>query len=103
MIVLGRFFFALFALLLAVVAGVLFAVVITANGTTWLHVVQVLLLIVCCLWLAWGFNTAVVGIFSRRAGAGRQRPTGGARRAARPFSCRSTTRTPTPFWRASRP
>ncbi len=83
MIVLGRFFFALFALLLAVVAGVLFAVVITANGTTWLHVVQVLLLIVCCLWLAWGFNTAVVGIFSRR----------GRRWTAAPDGRRSQSRT----------
>ena len=66
MIVLGRFLFALAALLLAVLAGGLFAIVITANGTTWLHFIQVSLLIVCCLWLAWGFNTAVVGIFSRR-------------------------------------
>lgn len=65
-IAIARLLFALTAVVLAVVAGVLFAVVITANGTTWLHVVQVLLLIVCCLWLAWGFNTAVVGIFSRR-------------------------------------
>lgn len=66
MIHLGRLFFALTALVLAVAAGFLFAIVITANGTTMLHVVQVMLLIVCCLWLAWGFNSAVVGMFSRR-------------------------------------
>ncbi|WP_062013997.1 glucans biosynthesis glucosyltransferase MdoH [Aureimonas sp. AU4] len=66
MIALGRLLFALTALLLALAAGVLFAIVVTANGTTWLHVVQVLLLSICCLWLAWGFNTAVVGIVSRR-------------------------------------
>ena len=35
---------------------------------------QVMLLIVCCLWLAWGFNTAVVGILSARA---RRRRTAG--------------------------
>lgn len=74
MVVLGRLIFALVALALAVLAGFLFATVITANGATWLHFAQIVLLIVCCMWLAWGFNTAVAGIFfsrtrpTRRAG-----------------------------------
>ncbi|WP_246160082.1 glucans biosynthesis glucosyltransferase MdoH [Aureimonas fodinaquatilis] len=67
MVVIGRFVFALAAFVLAVLAGVLFATVITANGATWLHFVQIGLLIVCCVWLAWGFNTAVAGIFFSRA------------------------------------
>ncbi|QOG06629.1 glucans biosynthesis glucosyltransferase MdoH [Aureimonas sp. OT7] len=66
LVIFGRFLFALVALALAVVAGFLFATIITANGATWLHFAQVCLLIVCCMWLAWGFNTAVAGIFFSR-------------------------------------
>ncbi|WP_245195564.1 glucans biosynthesis glucosyltransferase MdoH [Aureimonas populi] len=66
MISVYRFCFAVVAFLLAVLAGVLFATVITVNGATWLHFIQVGLLIVCCVWLAWGFNTAAVGILWRR-------------------------------------
>ena len=66
MVIFGRILFALVALALAVVAGFLFATIITANGATWLHFAQVCLLIVCCMWLAWGFNTAVAGIFFSR-------------------------------------
>lgn len=64
--ILARCLFALSAFLLAAFAGALFWTVITANGATWLHVGQVLLLTVCCLWLGWGFNTAIVGILYRR-------------------------------------
>ncbi|WP_182086195.1 glucans biosynthesis glucosyltransferase MdoH [Aureimonas sp. ME7] len=74
--VLGRLLFALTALVLAALAGVLFAVVITANGTTWLHVIQIFLLSLCCLWLAWGFNTAVTGILFGRARRGPKRAAG---------------------------
>lgn len=49
---------------LAILAGGLFASVITASGTSRLQVLQVLLLTICCVWLAWGFNTAVAGILS---------------------------------------
>ena len=66
LVIFGRILFALVALALAVVAGFLFATIITANGATWLHFAQVCLLIVCCMWLAWGFNTAVAGIFFSR-------------------------------------
>jgi membrane glycosyltransferase len=59
-----RFFFAASAVLLALIAGGLFAVVVTASGTSRLQVLQVTLLTVCCVWLAWGFNTAVAGILS---------------------------------------
>ncbi|WP_185983910.1 glucans biosynthesis glucosyltransferase MdoH [Aureimonas mangrovi] len=65
--VLARLCFAAAAIALAVLAGVLFAQIITANGATWLHFIQVALLIVCCVWLAWGFNTAAVGILWHRA------------------------------------
>ena len=51
-------------MLLAIVAGGLFALVITASGTSRLQVLQVLLLTICCVWLAWGFNTALAGIIS---------------------------------------
>ncbi len=54
------------AFLLAFAAASLFGVVITANGTSPIHWAMVALLLVCCIWLAWGFNTAVAGILSRR-------------------------------------
>ncbi len=80
--VLGRLLFALTALVLAALAGVLFAVVITANGTTWLHVIQIVLLAICCVWLAWGFNTAVTGILFGRT-TRRERKGGGLPPASR--------------------
>ncbi|SKA07359.1 membrane glycosyltransferase [Consotaella salsifontis] len=61
--------------MLALLAAMLFATVITVNGLTWLHVVQIGLLAICCFWLAWGFNTAMAGLF-----------TAGPRRAPRPVS-----------------
>ncbi|WP_245413662.1 glucans biosynthesis glucosyltransferase MdoH [Mangrovicella endophytica] len=66
MIPLRRAIFALTSLLLAIAAGGLFATIITVNGTTNLHIVQIALLVICCLWLAWGFNTAVAGIISAK-------------------------------------
>ncbi|WP_244488120.1 glucans biosynthesis glucosyltransferase MdoH [Aureimonas sp. Leaf454] len=64
MIALRRFVFAASAVALAILAGGLFASVITASGTSRLQVLQVLLLTICCVWLAWGFNTAVAGILT---------------------------------------
>ncbi|MEF2074251.1 glucans biosynthesis glucosyltransferase MdoH [Consotaella aegiceratis] len=61
-VIVRRIVFAATAALLAAVAGVLFAAVVTVNGVTWLHCVQIALLTICCFWLAWGFNTAAVGI-----------------------------------------
>ncbi len=62
---LRRFAFVLAAVALATVAAWLFFVVVTANGITYLHIAQITLLLICCLWLSWGFNTALAGIFSR--------------------------------------
>ncbi|MCQ8783549.1 glucans biosynthesis glucosyltransferase MdoH [Mangrovibrevibacter kandeliae] len=62
MIILRRSLFALTAFVMAIAAGILFGTVITANGMTWLHVIQIALLVVCCLWLAWGFMTAIGGM-----------------------------------------
>jgi membrane glycosyltransferase len=59
-----RFLFAAVAVILALIAGGLFALIVTASGTSRLQVLQVSLLTICCLWLAWGFNTAVTGILS---------------------------------------
>ncbi|GGE17183.1 glucans biosynthesis glucosyltransferase H [Aureimonas endophytica] len=64
MIAFRRFLFAATAVILALVAGALFAVVVTASGTSRLQVLQVTLLTICCVWLAWGFNTALTGIFA---------------------------------------
>ena len=61
---LRRFAFVLAAVALATVAAWLFFVVVTANGITYLHIAQITLLLICCLWLSWGFNTALAGIFS---------------------------------------
>ncbi|GGD04800.1 glucans biosynthesis glucosyltransferase MdoH [Aureimonas glaciei] len=66
MIALRRLVFALTAVLLALLAGALFALIVTASGTSRLQVLQVSLLTICCLWLAWGFNTAVTGILAGR-------------------------------------
>ncbi|TFF21736.1 glucans biosynthesis glucosyltransferase MdoH [Jiella endophytica] len=62
---LKRLLFVFAALVLAAIAAWLFFVVVTTNGITDLHFVQIGLLFVCCIWLSWGFNTALVGIFSR--------------------------------------
>ena len=62
---LKRLAFVFAAFILAAVAAWLFAVVVTANGITDLHFVQIGLLLVCCVWLSWGFNTALAGIVSR--------------------------------------
>ena len=62
MITLKRIVFAVASALLAAVATYLFFVVVTVNGVTNLHFVQVGLLMLCCLWLAWGFNMALAGI-----------------------------------------
>ncbi|MBO0661770.1 glucans biosynthesis glucosyltransferase MdoH [Jiella sp. CQZ9-1] len=59
-----RLAFILAAVVLALIAAWLFFVVVTANGITYLHFVQIGLLLVCCLWLSWGFITALVGILS---------------------------------------
>ncbi|RYD46348.1 MAG: hypothetical protein EOP60_19190, partial [Sphingomonadales bacterium] len=59
-----RFCFAATAVILALIAGGLFASIVTASGTSRLQVLQVSLLTICCVWLAWGFNTAVTGILS---------------------------------------
>lgn len=66
LIALRRFLFAATAVVLALLAGGLFAIVVTASGTSRLQVLQVSLLTICCVWLAWGFNTAVTGILSGR-------------------------------------
>lgn len=55
---------------MALAAGGLFAIVVTASGTSRLQVLQVSLLTICCLWLAWGFNTAVTGILAGRGERG---------------------------------
>ncbi|MBC8130681.1 MAG: glucans biosynthesis glucosyltransferase MdoH [Rhizobiaceae bacterium] len=73
MIAFRRFSFAAAAVLLAILAGGLFAIVVTASGTSRLQVLQVSLLTICCVWLAWGFNTAVTGIFAG-LGEGRSVP-----------------------------
>ncbi|MBP0617654.1 glucans biosynthesis glucosyltransferase MdoH [Jiella mangrovi] len=62
---LRRLVFVFAAVALAFLAAWLFFVVVTANGITNLHFVQIGLLLICCLWLSWGFNTALVGIFSQ--------------------------------------
>jgi membrane glycosyltransferase len=62
LITLKRVVFAVASALLAGVATSLFFLVVTANGVTYLHFVQVALLMLCCLWLAWGFNMALAGI-----------------------------------------
>ncbi|NDV88276.1 glucans biosynthesis glucosyltransferase MdoH [Aurantimonas aggregata] len=62
MITMKRIVFAAASALLAAVATYLFFVVVTVNGVTNLHFVQVGLLMLCCLWLAWGFNMALAGI-----------------------------------------
>ena len=67
MVGLRRVVFSLAALILALLAGALFAIIVTASGTSRLQVIQVSLLTICCLWLAWGFNTAVTGILAARA------------------------------------
>lgn len=63
---LARSLFIVAAFVLALFAGILFWTVITVNGAVPLNVFQTLLLVVCCLWLAWGFNTATVGILAPR-------------------------------------
>ncbi|KQT83071.1 glucans biosynthesis glucosyltransferase MdoH [Aurantimonas sp. Leaf443] len=64
MVTFKRLAFVLASFVLAVVAASLFFVVVTVNGLTYLHIAQISLLVLCCLWLAWGFNTAVSGILS---------------------------------------
>ncbi|MCQ0987739.1 glucans biosynthesis glucosyltransferase MdoH [Jiella sp. LLJ827] len=61
-----RLMFVLAAVVLAAVAANLFFIIVTVNGVTYLHIAQITLLLICCLWLSWGFNTAVAGIFSRQ-------------------------------------
>ncbi|MCB8838671.1 glucans biosynthesis glucosyltransferase MdoH [Aurantimonas sp. VKM B-3413] len=62
MIAVRRLLFAFATVVLAAIAASLFFVVVTVNGVTYLHIVQISLLMLCCLWLAWGFNTALAGI-----------------------------------------
>ncbi|MEX6507394.1 glucans biosynthesis glucosyltransferase MdoH [Jiella sp. M17.18] len=65
MIAVKRLVFALASIVLAVIAAALFFVVVTVNGVTYLHILQISLLLLCCFWLAWGFNTALAGIVLR--------------------------------------
>lgn len=65
MISLLRFVFVASVIVLAVIATSLFFIIVTANGITNLHVVQITLLLLCCSWLSWGFITAVFGMVSR--------------------------------------
>ncbi|RFC63793.1 glucans biosynthesis glucosyltransferase MdoH [Fulvimarina endophytica] len=62
MIAFLRLGFVASAVLLSLVAAFLFFTIISANGTTDLHLVQTSLLLICCGWLAWGFMTACFGI-----------------------------------------
>ncbi|NDW05812.1 glucans biosynthesis glucosyltransferase MdoH [Jiella pacifica] len=64
LVALRRVVFVLAAMALAALAAWLFFVVVTVNGTTYLHFVQIGLLLLCCMWLSWGFNTALAGIFT---------------------------------------
>ncbi|MBO0904343.1 glucans biosynthesis glucosyltransferase MdoH [Jiella sonneratiae] len=78
-----RLFFVLAAVALAIVAAWLFFVVVTVNGITNLHFVQIGLLLICCMWLSWGFNTAVAGMLRRdRPPSTERRPSFPARRTA---------------------
>ncbi|MDY8111003.1 glucans biosynthesis glucosyltransferase MdoH [Fulvimarina sp. 2208YS6-2-32] len=72
MIAFLRFVFVTSAALLSLVAATLFFTIITANGITNFHLVQTVLLLVCCGWLAWGFMTASFGMVS--AANSRRRP-----------------------------
>ena len=79
MITAQRLLFALASVVLAAIAASLFFNVVTVNGVTYLHIVQISLLVRCCLWLAWGFNMALAGIMSsgappRRSAPGYDRP-----------------------------
>ena len=67
MITAQRLLFALASVVLAAIAASLFFLVVTVNGVTYLHIVQISLLVLCCLWLAWGFNMALAGIMSSGA------------------------------------
>ncbi len=65
MMAIRRVVFVLAAVALATVAAWLFFIVVTANGVTYLHFAQIGLLLLCCIWLSWGFNTALAGIFAQ--------------------------------------
>ncbi|MCC4296758.1 glucans biosynthesis glucosyltransferase MdoH [Aurantimonas coralicida] len=67
MITAQRLLFALASVVLAAIAASLFFIVVTVNGVTYLHIAQISLLVLCCLWLAWGFNMALAGIMSSGA------------------------------------
>ena len=65
MMAIRRVIFVLAALALAALAAWLFFIVVTTNGVTYLHFAQIGLLLLCCMWLSWGFNTALAGIFTQ--------------------------------------
>ena len=65
MIIFKRFAFAICSFVLAAIAASLFFIVVTVNGVTYLHFAQIGLLLLCCLWLAWGFTMALAGVTSQ--------------------------------------
>ena len=64
-IIFKRFAFAICSFVLAAIAASLFFIIVTVNGVTYLHFVQIGLLLLCCLWLSWGFTMALAGVTSQ--------------------------------------